>query len=62
MFKFQFNVPVFFYVLGKFSAGDKDNLKAKDNAIFVHEREFLDLRKKYLVQFENNSLSHVITN
>ena len=62
MFKFQLNVPVFFYILGKFLAVDKDNLKAKNHAIFVLEREFLDLRKKYLVQFENNSLSHFITN
>ena len=45
MFKFQLNVPVIFYILGKFSAGDKDNLKAKNNAIFVLECEFLDLRK-----------------
>ena len=27
---------------------DKDNLKAKNNAIFVLEREFLDLRKTIL--------------
>ena len=46
MFKFQLNVPVFFYILGKFSAGDKGNLKAKN--IFVLERQFLDLRKNIL--------------
>ena len=34
--------------MGKFSAGDKDNLKAKNNAIVVLEREFLDLRKNIL--------------
>ena len=48
MFKFQLNVPVFFYILGKFLTSDKDNLKAKNNAIFVLEREFLDLRKTIL--------------
>ena len=43
MFKFQLNVPVIFFIVGKFLAGNKDNLKAKNNTVFVLEREFLDL-------------------
>ena len=40
------NVPVIFLYIGQIF--DKDNLKAKNNAIFVLEREFLDLRKNIL--------------
>ena len=40
------NVPVIFLYIGQIF--DKDNLKAKNNAIFVLEHEFLDLRKTIL--------------
>ena len=40
------NVLVIFLYIGQIF--DKDNLKAKKNAIFVLEREFLDLRKTIL--------------
>ena len=49
---------VFFSKMGKFLVGNKDNLKAKNNAIFVLELEFLYLRKNILSNSKRTPKSH----